>query len=364
MLEGVAPDGARVTYPLAAFPFRVGRDADNELTVIAPGLSRKHAMLSVDPISGELLLSDLGSTNGTYVNRSRLSAPRALSDNDIVHFGSAEFRLRAAAEHAAMLAPHEERTVIHTKSGSRLSEHFVANEREFRALLQGYGLASAVQPIVVADSGALFAYELLGRGAHPALPQSPMHLFNLSARLNLEAELSTAFRQHGIEAVAGHLGEAALFVNAHPTETFTAAFIGNIEQLVRRYPSLDLVVEIHETAIVDTEQMRELSSRLDTLGVRFAYDDFGAGQARLAELADVPAHFVKFDMGLIRGIDSASPKKQRVVLDLVRLVRELGSTALAEGVEAEAEAQVCREMGFHLIQGYLTGRPAPVDTLR
>jgi len=75
----------------------------------------------------------------------------------------------------------------------------------------------------------------------------------------------------------------------------------------------------------------------------------------------VPAHFVKFDMGLIRGIDMASERKQKVVRDLVRLVTELGSVPLAEGVETEAEAEICRLMGFKLVQGYLTGKPVPVD---
>ena len=36
---------------------------------------------------------------------------------------------------------------------------------------------------------------------------------------------------------------------------------------------------------------------------------------------------------------------------------------LAEGIEMEAEAEICREMGFQLIQGYLTGKPIPVDSL-
>jgi EAL domain-containing protein (putative c-di-GMP-specific phosphodiesterase class I) len=114
---------------------------------------------------------------------------------------------------------------------------------------------------------------------------------------------------------------------------------------------------------METQRMRELGARLADIGVRFAYDDFGAGQARLNELGEVPAHFVKFDMGLIRDIHVASDRKQRVIRDLVKLVSELGSVSLAEGVEVEAEAQVCREMGFELIQGYLTGRPVPLEQL-
>jgi EAL domain-containing protein (putative c-di-GMP-specific phosphodiesterase class I) len=93
-----------------------------------------------------------------------------------------------------------------------------------------------------------------------------------------------------------------------------------LERLRRTALAPNLVVEVHETAVMEVQRMRELAARLREIGVRFAYDDFGAGQARLNELGEVPAHFVKFDMGLIRGIHEASERKKRVVSDLVRLV--------------------------------------------
>jgi EAL domain-containing protein (putative c-di-GMP-specific phosphodiesterase class I) len=77
----------------------------------------------------------------------------------------------------------------------------------------------------------------------------------------------------------------------------------------------------------------------------------------------VPPHFVKFDMGLLQGIHEASDRKQKMVRDLVKLVLDLGSVPLAEGIELEAEAALCRDMGFQLVQGYLTGRPVPVTSM-
>ena len=47
----------------------------------------------------------------------------------------------------------------------------------------------------------------------------------------------------------------------------------------------------------------------------------------------------------------------------MQMVRNLGITSLAEGVETEAEDDACRQMGFELGQGYLYGRPAPPRTL-
>ncbi|MBL8348011.1 MAG: EAL domain-containing protein [Rubrivivax sp.] len=360
-LEGVAADGSHTVHEVSVVPFRVGRDATNELALAAPGMSRQHAVL-VATEDGRLRLTDLGSTNGTYVNRVRLAAARVLEENDVIHFGNAEFRLGLLGD-SGVTTTGGERTMI-APAGAALSGHFVPHERQMLELLAGTGLGGAVQPIVRAKGGERFALELLGRSSHPDLPASPVHLFALAARLGREAELSGAFREHGVRTVARLAPGTTLFVNTHPQETFDPAFLEALKRLPQQGLNVDLVIEVHETAVMEVDRMRELAAQLADLKVRFAYDDFGAGQARLNELAEVPAHFVKFDFGLVHGLNEASQAKQKLVSDLVRMVKELGSMALAEGVETEAEAEICRQMGFDLLQGYLTGRPAPFDTLR
>jgi EAL domain-containing protein (putative c-di-GMP-specific phosphodiesterase class I) len=362
-LEGVAADGSHTLHEVAVAPFRVGRDATNELALAAPGMSRQHAVL-VATEDGRLRLTDLGSTNGTYVNRVRLAAARVLEENDVIHFGNAEFRLGLLADSGlSTTQTGGDRTMI-APAGAVLSGHFVPHERQLIELLGGHGLGGAVQPIVRATGGERFALELLGRSSHPELPASPVHLFALAARLGREADLSGAFREHGVRTVAQLAPGSTLFVNTHPEETFDPAFIAALSRLPHEGLDVDLVIEVHETAVMEVERMRELAAKLADLKVRFAYDDFGAGQARLNELAEVPAHFVKFDFGLVHGLNEASAAKQKLVADLVRMVKELGSMALAEGVETEAEAEVCRQIGFDLLQGYLTGRPAPLESLR
>jgi EAL domain-containing protein (putative c-di-GMP-specific phosphodiesterase class I) len=138
---------------------------------------------------------------------------------------------------------------------------------------------------------------------------------------------------------------------------FTPELYESLSQVRILAPQVELVLEVHETAITKIEKMRTLAERLRDMGIRLAYDDFGAGQARINELAEVPPDVVKFDLSLIRDIHRASVGKQQVVFRLVSLVKELGSIPLAEGVETEEEALVCQQMGFALCQGYLTGRP-------
>lgn len=363
-LETMAADGSRVMHVIKSLPYRVGRDPANDLVEATMGLSRRHAELSAD-ISGRLRLTDFDSTNGSYVNRQRVQGSVLLAVNDVIHFGQAEFRIRRRQDEGMTIlqrapASDSERTLL-VAPGRALSENFLPHERQFKELLRGQGLSGALQPIVDMRSRTLQAYEWLGRGRHPELPQSPIHLFHMAARLGRESELSQAFRELGIRVVAARGEGTTLFVNTHPKETFDEGFLRALARVQEQPGAPQLVVEVHETAVMEIERMRELAARLKDIGVRFAYDDFGAGQARLNELGEVPAHFVKFDMGLIRGIDLASERKQKVVADLVRLVSELGSVPLAEGVETEAEAEICRLMGFQLVQGYLTGKPVPVE---
>ncbi|MEE9477568.1 MAG: EAL domain-containing protein [Roseateles sp.] len=364
-LESMAADGARVTHRIERLPFSVGRDAGNDLAIESAGLSRRHAELRADEHGG-LLIVDLGSTNGTFVNRERLTAPRRLQANDILHFCTAEFRLTHDEVPATgpLAEPPSALTRMVSQNVSQLSQNFVRHEAQFLEFLAGRGRAAAAQPIVDAHGGQLRAYELLGRCAHPELPGSPMHLFMMAAALRREAELSAAFRSYGVAALAPKVPGVAVFVNTHPLETFTDEFFESLHGLLALPGSPQLVVEVHESAVVEVERMRELAARLHSIGVKFAYDDFGAGQARLNELAEVPAHVVKFDMGIVRNLHQASERKQRMVRDLVRMVLELGSVPLAEGVEQEAEAEICRDMGFQLIQGYLTGKPVMVDLLQ
>lgn len=361
-LESIAADGSHLNYDIDDLPFRIGRGQENDLVLATPGLSRKHAML-YDDISAQLRLTDLNSTNGTFVNRKRIEGSCLLQENDIIHFFTAEFRLRRHHPDQTRFIPSNDSRTMLMPMGANLSELFVANEGEFLDLLNGQGISGAAQPIVDAHNGRIFAYELLGRANHPQLSGSPIRLFRMATALNREIDLSVAFRKFAITSMAPRLRKFPLFINTHPKETFSKPFFASLTALRRQTPEIQLVVEIHESAVTDLLRLRELSAFLRDIGVRFAYDDFGAGQARLNELGEAPAHFVKFDMGLLHDIHLASERKRQVISDLVKLVLNLGSVPLAEGIELEEEAQICRDMGFHLIQGHLTGRPIPADRL-
>ena len=106
--------------------------------------------------------------------------------------------------------------------------------------------------------------------------------------------------------------------------------------------------------------MVRLKTRLQAIGIGLAYDDFGAGQARLLELGEAPPDLLKFDSRFIRGVDAAAPSRRRLLTSLVKIVKDLGAEPLAEGVETPEEAKACIDIGFTRAQGYFYGRPGPI----
>jgi hypothetical protein len=72
---------------------RIGRQADNDLVVTDPGVSRHHAEVTNE--RGTCTLRDLGSTNGTLVNGTRVGE-HALRDGDRIHIGSSVVEFRRA----------------------------------------------------------------------------------------------------------------------------------------------------------------------------------------------------------------------------------------------------------------------------
>jgi adenylate cyclase len=92
--------GEKQSFALASGQaFRVGRADNNDLVLDDPGISRMHAVFSASP-SG-LVVNDLSSLNGTYVNGKRITTPFDLSGRDFVDIGPFKFTIQM---HSADLA--------------------------------------------------------------------------------------------------------------------------------------------------------------------------------------------------------------------------------------------------------------------
>jgi len=216
------------------------------------------------------------------------------------------------------------------------------------------------QKIYCAD-GRLFGYELLGRSTHAELQDGPGQLFALAAALNSEVKLSQLFRRTSFEAAAAACMTEPLFFNNHPAECDDFdTLLSELSILRDRFPKLDLIFEVHESAVTDKQTMTLVRRELGRMNIQLAYDDFGAGQARLLELVDVPPDILKFDISLIRDLEDRESAKFQLLTTLNDMISSMGVKTLAEGVESETTAGLCREIGIDYFQGFHFSRPEPI----
>ncbi|MDQ4021741.1 MAG: EAL domain-containing protein [Actinomycetota bacterium] len=117
-----------------------------------------------------------------------------------------------------------------------------------------------------------------------------------------------------------------------------------------------LVLELVETALVDLPSAaRQAMDELVERGVRFAVDDFGTGYSSLARLKELPAQIVKLDRRFVSGV-GVDPSDFAVARAVVDMVRAMGRTCVAEGVETATQFQVLRGLGVHAYQGWYFSR--------
>ncbi len=336
-------------FPIHSFPFCIGRKSDSSLCLPLGCVSKNHAEIHQTP-EGTLILRELGSTNGTFVNGTQLHGEIELKENDLIHFASLVFRI--GTSHASEMSKN-------TVEQRDVSDHALALV-QFERLISDGGLCPYFQPIVKLEDQSRIGFEVLGRSRLFGL-QLPGEMFQAASQLNLEAQLSEAFRYVGVEAGQSLGSESNLFVNTHPKELDRPEFYRSLKQLRELAPDQKITIEIHEAASTNLTMMREMCAVLEDLNMRLAFDDFGVGNARLLELGEVRPDYLKFDMQLTMNIESAPPKRQELVRLFANLVNNLGIQTLAEGVETAECHTILTQMGFKLGQGYYYGRPAPVD---
>ncbi|MEO8268569.1 MAG: EAL domain-containing protein [Aureliella sp.] len=331
-----------LVHPL---PFTVGRRPGCSLQLNFKTISGDHAELTVE--NGQLWVSDLNSTNGTYVNGLRIDEPTPLREEDLLQFADMAFRVKS-----------ENRATTCQTMQEDMCDRALAL-MQFDRMMENRLVTPYYQPIIDMKTGRFLGYEVLARSRLFGL-ESCAAMFDAASRLNMEVELSRMLRWEGIREGLNLPNNSTLFVNTHPLEIRHEGLVDSMAKVRQLSSEVPIILEVHEAAITDPKEMRELRSQLKELNIGIAYDDFGAGQTRLSELVEAPPDYLKFDISLIRGIDSAPPERQKMLGSLVNMAIDLGVNPLAEGVESSGEAETCRDLGFYTAQGFHFGRPAPV----
>jgi EAL domain-containing protein (putative c-di-GMP-specific phosphodiesterase class I) len=125
-----------------------------------------------------------------------------------------------------------------------------------------------------------------------------------------------------------------------------------------------LELEITESVLIrDPDRALQTLTLLKAIGVSIAMDDFGTGYSSLSNLRNFPFDKIKIDRSFVRSIDVNMPAAA-IVRAVLGLGRGLGLPVIAEGVETSGELAFLNAEGCKEAQGYLFGRPAPIEVFR
>ena len=123
-----------------------------------------------------------------------------------------------------------------------------------------------------------------------------------------------------------------------------------------------LCLEVTESALMaGTDSVLHSVNTLAGLGIGISLDDFGTGFSCLSYLQRLPLCELKIDRSFLSRIDRTDG--HAIVAAIVRLAGALDLDTVAEGVERPIEMNLLREVGCDAVQGYLLGRPAPLEAL-
>jgi len=177
--------------------------------------------------------------------------------------------------------------------------------------------------------------------------------------------LNTACAQLEAWQEQEHTRELILAVNVSAKQFRQVDFVAKIQAVVQRYsinPKL-LKLELTESLLLENiEETIATMNALNEIGVRFSLDDFGTGYSSLQYLKRLPLNQLKIDQSFVRDLEEDGSDRA-IVRTIIAMAGSLNLDIIAEGVETSAQQEILLDKGCNHYQGYLFGKPVPIEQL-
>ena len=155
-------------------------------------------------------------------------------------------------------------------------------------------------------------------------------------------------------------------VNVSRVQLAHPGFVETVRQVLADSGLPPGVLELEMTESILSANLAQTYSTLEQLrelGVGLMLDDFGKGYSSLSCLKDFPFDGIKVDKSFVAdllGSDDSQAYSCAVLSGVKQIATHLGIALVAEGVETEAQFELCKTLGYDFAQGYLLARPMPI----
>lgn len=237
-------------------------------------------------------------------------------------------------------------------------------EHDLRSAVANSELSLAFQPQAQVDTGEVNGFEVLLRWAHPTRGNVPPSVFiPIAEESGLILKIGEWVMREACREAATWMRPLTIAVNVSALQLTSDGFVEFVQSTLdgTKLPPERLEIEITETALIrDPNRALQTLQRLKALGVNIAMDDFGTGYSSLSNLRAFPFDKIKIDRSFIQSVHT-NPQAAAIVRAVLGLGRGLGLPVIAEGVETSEELRFLGLEGCTEAQGYLFGRPAPIQ---
>jgi diguanylate cyclase (GGDEF)-like protein/PAS domain S-box-containing protein len=240
-------------------------------------------------------------------------------------------------------------------------------ERELHQAILSGDLRLFLQSQVDAD-GKVVGAEALVRWQHPQRGLIPPNAFiPIAEESNLIIEIDTWVFNEVCRALACEDMATCVLriaVNISPRHFRQLDFVDQIKHrlAVSGADPSQITLEVTEGMLIDNiKDVIAKMTELSALGIHFSMDDFGTGYSSLSYLKRLPIHEIKIDKTFVQDV-TTDANDASLVETIIAVARHMHLRVVAEGVETVEQAVFLNHLGQIIHQGYLFGRPEPIET--
>lgn len=361
----------------------LGQDVGNEiLQTLANRLKRQlprdihiarvnvdvFAVLGIDSLVSVALVDEL-LTKPFNVGNTNISLSASIGYVDGVQFMTGEMALKRAEIALTYSKSHQ---LLEGKAYHGEMEAFQASRlhlvQSLKADYEANNLQLWYQPQISLNTGRVVGFEALLRwaSAHQGFI-SPNKFIPIAESSGLIVPIGCWV----LDKACKHLNETnrrgcqpvTISVNVSMVQFRQPNFVEQVRRILKKndVPPDLIELELTESVMMDNPQVVIAAlQELKSLGCSIAIDDFGTGYSSMKYLQDLPVDKLKVDKTFV---DAINVHRTPIVDAMITLGRKLGLRTIAEGVEAQNQADYLQELGCDEVQGYLYGKPVPFEKI-